>query len=352
MKLYIQILKLLFRKFILKQNNGTIIKKFSEKMGIVYIKLAQMLATQNFGNLFTEEDRKMLSSICDDCNPIDYQEIEKILKQEYGNLDTIFEYIDPKPLGSASISQVHRAKLKTGEEVALKIRRKDITKTIENDITRIRRIVHTFGKIVNFHNFTGGDHALNLYLSWIEQETDFNHEKENIKAYQNFAHNVNGKVECTKQIKVPKLYEQYCTNNIIVMEFIPNQTINKLELTEENKKAIITALNSYIKSGFWALFHNQQIVFHGDPHSGNICIDEEGNICFLDMGLLCTLSDTDATLCRQFFLTAYAGNHEKLYNMLIPYGNMGEVKKRQFKEDCKKYCDEIKKKKLLITLLT
>lgn len=55
MKLYIQILKLLFRKFIFKQNNGTIIKKFSEKMGIVYIKLAQMLATQNFGNLFTEE---------------------------------------------------------------------------------------------------------------------------------------------------------------------------------------------------------------------------------------------------------------------------------------------------------
>ena len=54
MKLYIQIIKLLFNKFILRRNNGILIKDFSEKMGVVYIKLAQMLATQNFGNLFTE----------------------------------------------------------------------------------------------------------------------------------------------------------------------------------------------------------------------------------------------------------------------------------------------------------
>lgn len=77
MKLYIQIFKLLFNKFILRRSNGAIIKSFSEKMGIVYIKLAQMLATQNFGNLFTEKDRQILSSICDNCNPISYDEIEK-----------------------------------------------------------------------------------------------------------------------------------------------------------------------------------------------------------------------------------------------------------------------------------
>ncbi len=60
MKLYVQLIKLLFNKFILRKNNGIVIKSFSEKMGIVYIKLAQVLATQNFGHLFTEEDRQML----------------------------------------------------------------------------------------------------------------------------------------------------------------------------------------------------------------------------------------------------------------------------------------------------
>jgi len=347
MKLYIQMIRLLFNKFILRRNNGIVIKDFSEKMGVVYIKLAQMLATQNFGNLFTENDRQMLSSICDNCNPISYEEIEEILKQEYGtNLENIFSFIEKKPVGSASVSQVHRATLKTGEEVAIKIKRKDITRTIDDDIKRIRKIVHRFGKFVNFSNFTGGDHALDLYLEWIEQETDFTHEKENIKIYQNFADNVNGKVNGTKKIKVPKLYEDYCTDNVIVMEFVKTQTVNKLELTDENKGKITTALNSYIRSSFWAMFNDKPIVFHGDPHSGNICIDEAGNICFLDMGLLCALSDSDAKLCRKFFLTAYSGNYEKLYDMLVSYGNMSEEKKQSFKEDCKKYCEEVKRKEV------
>ncbi len=347
MKLYIQIIKLLFNKFILRRNNGIVIKDFSEKMGVVYIKLAQMLATQNFGNLFTENDRQMLSSICDNCNPISYEEIEEILKQEYGtNLENVFSFIEKKPIGSASVSQVHRAILKTGEEVAIKIKRKDITRTIDEDIKRIRKIVHRFGKFVNFSNFTGGDHALDLYLEWIEQETNFIHEKENIKRYQNFADNVNGKVNGTKRIKVPKLYEDYCTDNIIVMEFVKTQTVNKLELTDKNKDRIATALNSYIKSSFWAMFNDRPVVFHGDPHSGNICIDEDGNICFLDMGLLCALSDSDTKLCRKFFLTTYSGNYEKLYDMLVSYGNMSEEKKQSFKEDCKKYCEEVKNKEV------
>lgn len=130
------------------------------------------------------------------------------------------------------------------------------------------------------------------------------------------------------------------------MEFIETQTINKLKLTAENKDKIANALNSYIKSSFWALFNDKQIVFHGDPHSGNICIDEEGNICFLDMGLLSVLNDSDAKLCRKFFLLAYSGNYEKLYDMLVSYGNMSEEKKQSFKEECKKYCESLEQKEV------
>ena len=112
------------------------------------------------------------------------------------------------------------------------------------------------------------------------------------------------------------------------------------------KEKIVKALNSYIQLSFFAMFHDQNVVFHGDPHSGNICIDEEGNICFLDMGLLFDLKEKDRELCRTFYLTAYAGNYEKLYQMLVPYGDMTEEKKRLFKEDCKKYCEELKGKEV------
>ncbi len=347
MDLYWQITKLLFNKFILRKNNGIVIKEFAEKMGIVYIKLAQILATQNYGNIFTEKDRQMLSSICDNCNPISYEEVEKILKQEYGNdLSSIFSFIEKEPLGSASVSQVHRAMLNSGEEVAIKIKRKDVTINIENDIEKIRKIVHKFGRIISFGNYTGGDHALDLYLEWIKQETDFTNECQNIRTYQKFANVVNGKVKDTKLIKVPALYENYCTENIIVMEYIKTPTVNKMPLTEDNKRKIITALNSYIKSSFWAMFNDKPIAFHGDPHSGNICIDENGNICFLDMGLLFVLSEEDAKLCRKFFLLAYSGNYEELYEMLVKYGNMSEEKKQLFKEDCKKYSEQVKTKEV------
>ena len=66
----------------------------------------------------------------------------------------------------------------------------------------------------------------------------------------------------------------------------------------------------------------------------------------MDMGLLCELSDDDAKLCRKFFLTAYSGNYQKLYDMLVSYGDMSKEKKQSFKRDCKKYCDDIKKKEV------
>ena len=77
MKLYFEIVKLLFNKYVRRRNTGVVIKEFCEKMGVVYIKFAQILATQNYGNLFTEEDRQLLSSICDDVNPISFEKIKK-----------------------------------------------------------------------------------------------------------------------------------------------------------------------------------------------------------------------------------------------------------------------------------
>lgn len=337
MKLYIEIIKLVFNKYIRRLNTGTCIRKFCERLGVVYIKLAQILATQNFGNLFTEEDRVMLSSICDDVNPVCFELIANVIMKEYGkSLDEVFSYIDTKPVGSASISQVHKATLKNGEVVAVKVKRKDITNKIEKDIKRIKKLMHRFGKFINFKNLLGGDKALDMYLSWIREECDFENEVKNIKTYNEFCESVNNKVANTKNIKIPKVFKELCTENIIVMEFISSKTINKMDLSKDSER-IEKAINSYLQASFYALFHKTKIVFHGDPHGGNIYIDDDGNIGFLDMGLIFELSEEDEDLTREFFISVYTGNYEKLYEMIAAYGELNELDKVNFKNDIKEY---------------
>ncbi len=347
MKLYIELIKLIFRKFILRWNNGQAIKEFAENMGITYIKLAQILATQNIGNIFTEDDRKSLSKICDTCKPIDFDEIRNILKVEYGNnLTSNFKYIYTNPIGSGSVSQVHKGILKDGTKVAIKIKRKDISNQVENDIKRLKIIIKRYGKIFHFRNFKGAFIALDLYLDWIYQEIDFNNEMKNMEIYSNYVNSVNDKIKGVKKLKVPKLYKEFCTDNVIVMEYIDYSTINKMKLTDRNKTKIVNAINSYIKLNFWAMFNDKQIIFHGDPHSANLAIDNDDNLYFLDMGLIFILTNDEANLCRDFFITIYTKDYEKLFKMLIIYSNLDHKSKNKFKQDCKKYITSIENKNI------
>ena len=345
MKLYYELIKGIMGKFIFSKNSGEVIKDFSSNMGIVYIKLAQILSTLNIGDYFTEEDRIKLSSICDNCKPISFRKIKKILRKEYGgNLNKIFKYIDKKPIGSASISQVHKCILFNGEEVAIKIKREDITYGMERDILKLKKLIHRYGKLFHFGNFKGAYKSLDLYLSWIMDEINFDKERENIKKYSKYLESVNVKVDGCLKLKCPKVYDEYSTSNIIVMEYVKHATINKMELNDSNKEKIVNALNSYIKCNFYAMFNDLPIAFHGDPHSGNLAIDDDGNLWFLDMGLLFILSSEESKLCREFFLTIYMGNYEKLYDMLIIYGNLSNAQKIKFKEDIKKYIDDVRNK--------
>lgn len=343
MRLYFYGLVMVIKKFIFRKNTGECIRSFVEKMGVVYIKFAQMLAMQNVGNLFTEEDRVKLSKICDHINPISFKKIRKQIEKEYGcKIENKFKKMYEEPVGSASISQVHKAILKNGDVVAIKVKRKDVTRKIEKDIKQIRKFIHRFGRFVNFKNYLGGDAALNLYLDWIKEETDFELEKNNIQEYYRFAKSVNGKIPGTRDIVVPKVYKKMCTENIIVMEFIFAKTINQMKLTSQNKKRIRNSLNDYIQLSFYALFHDIPVTFHGDPHGGNIYIDKNDNIGFLDMGLIFTFSKEEESFVRDLFLYAYTCNVEKLTSLIMNESNQENVDLEELKKEIENCCIQFK----------
>lgn len=331
MKLYFWATILLIEKFILRRSTGRVICHFAEHMGVVYVKMAQILAMQNYGNIFTEDDRVELSQICDHCKTIAYRKIRRILEQEYhGRLAEKFRTIDPEPLGAASISQVHRAVLWDGREVAVKIKRQDVAKRVTRDTKQIQRIIKRFGKIAKFRNFLGSAVALDLWASWILEETDFVNEQRNIKRYQAFSNSVNGTCRGAIDIVTPELYEDLCTDNVIVMELVKTETVNHLALTDQNKQRIKTATNDYLSLSFYAMFHDLPVVFHGDPHSGNLYLDEQGNIGFLDMGLIFELTREETQFARKLFLMAYTGRGEELAELLINASTRGDIDRETF----------------------
>lgn len=337
MKLLLNCIILLIDRFILQKSNGASLKRFAEHMGIAYIKLAQILAMQNIGNIFTEDDRQDLLHICDDCNRVPFKYVDKVLREDYGDsYFSIIKKIRKKPIGSASVSQVHYGTLTNGDKVVFKIKRKDIANNINHDIAVIKRLMKYGGWVIGFGNKTGGQHALGFYEKWILEEVDFKHEVDNILHYTRFAKSVNGKLKGEVNIEVPKVYTEYCTENIIVMEYIPYKTISRMD--ESNKDKIIKGISSYIRLSFWALFNGSEIVFHGDPHAGNIYITDEGNIGFLDMGLIFALTPENANNVRQLFFCAYFGNYDKLIEILRPvfYGTDKEFE--AFEKDVKLYC--------------
>lgn len=334
MRLYFYGFAMFFRRFVLRQDAGTAICWFAERMGVVYIKLAQILAMQNIGDRFTEDDRRRLSRICDQCNPIDFSEIQTIIEQEYGcSCAEIFQSIDPRPLGSASISQVHRAVLKDGRVVAVKVKREDVTRKVAHDVKQARRLVHRFGRFASFRNFLGSDRALELYMEWIIEETDFAHERANLLRYHEFADSVNGKIDDAVNICAPKLYPELCTDNILVMDFIATPTANQLEPNPENNQRLGTAVNDYVRLSFYALLHGLPVVFHGDPHSGNIYLDQQGNVGFLDFGLIFEFSSDEAEFIRQLFLSAYSGKTDQIIEMVVSHSDHTDFNREQLAHD-------------------
>lgn len=290
----------------------------AETSGVAYIKLAQILATR--ADLLSEKSIADLKSINDSCNPIQFLEIKKILEVGYNEpLEKIFASIDETPVGSASISQVHKATLKTGETVAIKVKRTDVTKNINKDLRFLSRLLK-FAKIFSKKlRYVYKSNIINTYFDWVRQEADFVLERKNIENLSNHIHAVNFRhsLANVKETIPLKVYPNLCTENIIVMEFVSHKTLNQLEYTEANKVRMKNAVESYLKLVFWSFFNMDSVYYHGDSHAGNLYLDDDGRLGFLDFGLVFKLEKSEITLIKSLGLTIYKKDLEKLEKLLL-----------------------------------
>lgn len=247
-----------------------------QDLGTTFIKLGQLLSTRP--DLVGERIANELANLQDDNPAISYEQVKAIVESELGgNIEELFEDFSKEHLATASIGQVHEAKLNTGERVAVKIQKEGITDKIDLDL-RILKYIATRADRLNSNlrkiNLPG---IMDEFDRSIHKEIDYNNEFMNMQRIEmNFVDN--------PYIHIPATYENYCSSKVLTMEFIEGAKLNDVYAStgdEFDKKFLAkNILDSYLQQLFIDGF------FHGDPHPGNILILEDNVVCYLDLGMM------------------------------------------------------------------
>jgi ubiquinone biosynthesis protein len=220
--------------------------------------------------------------------------VELELKQP---IEKLFASFELDAFASASMAQVHRVTLNTGEKVALKIQRPNIRKTIEEDIKVMYQLATLFEKrMPSTRSFDPKGLVKNFEQS-ILKELDFIHESVNI---QRFYGNI--KADPTDSTtRTPKVFKQYTTSKILAMEFIQGIKISDIGQLKSRgfdvRKISRKLAVSYIKQVF------QYGFFHADPHPGNILVTRDGEVCFLDFGMMGNILPRDIQMFANLFIS-------------------------------------------------
>ena len=242
------------------------------ELGPTFVKLGQIVSTR--ADLYPLEFTRELESLQDNVPPIDEGCVKDVVNAN--NVFSEFEYV---PFKSASIGQVHKATLKNGKDVVVKIKRPNIYEILKTDTDNVLEIVR-FLEWVGIDTGTGTGIALEESVNYLLGEADYIQEIDNAITFRNGMKGVSW-------IKVPRVYKKLSNQDRIVMEYVESTKVTELTNTKINKKKVCEAIiNSYLIQTMDKGF------FHGDPHPGNLGISEKtGKLVFYDFGLLIYISE-------------------------------------------------------------
>ncbi len=253
-----------------------------EELGTTYIKLAQILS--NRPDVIPLELVSEFEKLQTHVPPFPGEEAKAIIEEEIGKpIEEVFTSFSLEPFASASIAQVHLAKLKDGSKVVLKVRRPDILEKIELDILIMKYIARKMEERGYMANLDPVG-IVRAFDTAIHKEVDLTHEGYNL---QRFAGNFEG----SQLVYVPKYYPQYTTRKLLTMEFIDG--VHPYDV--EGLKRINASGHELAKNGMFALFEQifQHGFFHADPHPGNLFAMPDNKVCFIDFGMMGTVLKSD-----------------------------------------------------------
>lgn len=244
-----------------------------ERLGPTFVKLGQLLSTR--GDLFSGDTIQALERLQDRVEPLEFEEIQGALREEFSSeLETIFSYISREPLASASLGQVHRARLVTGQEVILKVQRPLVRERVQRELKVLAEVSETLDK----HSSRARRYRLKEVVEELSRsltrELDYRLELQNMIA-------IRGLLKDSEQIFVPEAYPQWTTSKVLVMAYVEGR-----KLPPEGVPGFGGAP---LADELFRVYLNQVLLagtYHADPHPGNLLYTPDGRLCLLDLGMV------------------------------------------------------------------
>ncbi|EPX2250410.1 ABC1 kinase family protein [Acinetobacter baumannii] len=296
-----------------KPSNAKLMRETFESLGSTYIKLGQFIASTP--SLFPREYVEEFQGCLDQTPTLPFSYIQGVLASEFEgrDLSQIFSYIDETPLASASIAQVHAAKLTTGEDVVIKVQKPGVETILYTDLNVVHWAAKLLERAVPKIKFAALSDIVDDIKTRMVREVDFIEEAQNLDDFVEYLN-----ISQNQAATAPKVYHQFSTRRVLTMQRLYGVPLTDFSVVKQYAKdpsqVLITAMNTW----FGSLMLCKS--FHADLHAGNLMLLEDGRIGFIDFGIVGQLKPEVWTACIAFMDALQKTDYQAMAENMLKMG--------------------------------
>jgi len=290
-------------------------------LGPVYIKLGQWLSSR--ADILPQPYLEELSKLQDQVPAAPFDQVKPIIEHDIGQINEKFDNINPVPISGASLGQVYRGSI-SGHQIVVKVKRPGIEKIVKEDLEVLKKILPLALRFVDPNLRFSAKAMLSQFIETIHEEMDYTNESKNLKQIKH-------DLKKNSKVIVPSVYDDYSSENILTMEYIPGIKITNVEALDEkgiDRQKLVVDVHKV----FFTMLLRYSL-FHADPHPGNISVSDDGKLILYDYGMVGRLNNETRMRLIRLYLALVEKDPPRTVNamndlgMLTPDFNRSVIEK-------------------------
>lgn len=286
-----------------------LMRMFCEDLGPTFIKFGQIIASS--AGMFPDEYVKEFQKVLDRVKPFPFEEVQRTLIEELGHEKAAhLVEVEPKQLASASIAQVHTAKLRDGTPVVIKVQRPGIIPRCMADMKIMRFMAAQIAKFKRDADLANPVGVIDDFTKTLTEELDFRKEAANLDKFNDIMRELGH-----KHIHAPVPQHEYTTRKVLVMERFSGLRVDKFDEIKakgiDGESKLVDGLRAWFQCVVFYGF------FHGDVHAGNLMLLEDNTIGFLDFGIVGRFDERERYLVTDYMIAFASGNYKRLAEIIV-----------------------------------